>query len=126
MKVTLTPNITRYDNKMRLRMDKRTARILAVSAMAGILVGFIMSLLLSSLYSIFIGAATGLVIAALCITEIGGIPMLRVLRLQFKAALSPIRLTYTYQNADTLERLTLPEDPKERNDPNHETAQRKR
>lgn len=43
MKKTLTENISRYDEKMRFRMDGRTVRALLVSAVPTLVVGFLLS-----------------------------------------------------------------------------------
>ena len=43
MKKTLTENISRYDEKMRFRMDGKTVRALLISAVPALVVGFLLS-----------------------------------------------------------------------------------
>lgn len=81
MKKTLTQNISRYDNKIRLRYDLHTLRILLLSLAVGVGSGLLSGLLLPLIYSVGIGALTALIVFAVFLIRVNGIPLIRLLPL---------------------------------------------
>lgn len=79
MKKTLTQNISRYDDKMRLRMDKKTAIAATISLSCALTIGIPLCML-----SILIGMpAAVIVFIAAMLLQIGmidGVPLLKMLR----------------------------------------------
>lgn len=82
MKKTLTENITRYDNKMRLRMDMKTFKALAIALLPSALVGWLLCKL-SIMIGLPVMVLLFLALAALQIGLVEGVPLYRFLRAAF-------------------------------------------
>lgn len=82
MKKTLTENISRYDDKMRLRMDMKTARAALFALLPALAVGWLVGRI-----SILVGFPVGLVcfsaLFLLQVSKLDGVPMMSYLRLIF-------------------------------------------
>lgn len=111
MKKTLTENISRYDDKMRLRMDWKTARALIISALPAALIGWFFSST-SIMVGIPIGVFVFLAAAMFQLGMINGIPLysytIRILQQNKRR-----KLKYVYTDA---ERITLRDPETEEND----------
>lgn len=82
MKKTLTENITRYDNKMRLRLDMKTFKALSIALLPSVLVGGLLCKL-SIMIGLPIMVLLFLGLAALQIGLVEGVPLYRFLRAVF-------------------------------------------
>ncbi len=120
MKKNLTQNISRYDNKIRVRYNLRTLRILLVSAAVGVAVGLLLGTVLIGIYAVGLGALIALLLFGVQILEVDGMPLLTGLRL----ALFPPRFRQYEHTSDIPEERLNPDRYIERSTPN-EKAKRK-
>lgn len=104
MKKTLTQDITRYDNKIRLRLDLRTFRIAVVSALVGLVVGILLNYVSSFIYAVGMGVAAALFLFALQLVEKDGIPLIRRIPLMLAP---PAKRQYEHTANIPGERLTV-------------------
>lgn len=104
MKKTLTPNIRRYDNKIRVRYDLHTLRILLLSLAIGVAVGLLLRLLLPLIYAVGIGTLTALLVFAAFLIQVNGIPLIRVIPMLFTP---PDRRQYEHTALNPEDRLNL-------------------
>ncbi len=111
MKKTLTKNISRYDNKIRLRYNSRTLRILLVSVLIGFLVGYILSLVLQFVYAVGFGAIIALLLMMVQLVEMNGMPLIKYI---FLILSPPIKRQYEHTAVLPEDRLIL--DKTERKD----------
>ena len=122
MKKTLAQNISRYDNKIRVRYNLRTLRILLVSAAVGIAAGLLLGTVLIGIYAIGLGALIALILFAVQIVEVDGIPLLTGLRL----ALFPPHFRQYEHTARSPEDRLSPDSYKERSLPNEKAKRKER
>lgn len=122
MKKTLAQNISRYDNKIRVRYNLRTLRILLVSTAVGIAAGLLLGTVLIGIYAIGLGALIALILFAVQIVEVDGIPLLTGLRL----ALFPPHFRQYEHTARSPEDRLNPDSYKERSLPNEKAKRKER
>lgn len=75
MKKTLKKDITRYDNKMMFRFDKKTILATIKSACIGAAVAFLLYFVVGLLFAIFFGTLIGAIILVMQIAVVDGITL---------------------------------------------------
>lgn len=108
MKKTLTQNISRYDNKMMLKLNWRTVRALLISLLAALLSYVLISLLLSGFDALIGSCIMFFALAVLQLGEVGGVPLLKIVGMLIVDALGrrDIR-SYEHTADDPTERLII-------------------
>lgn len=105
MKKPLAQNISRYDNKMLFRLDKRTGKALLVSVLFGLIVCIILGLFLSLIYSISFAVMAGLLMLLAQIVEVEGVPFAKMILQSFFTPI--IKRQYEHTASHTYDRLSI-------------------
>lgn len=97
MKKNLTKNITRYDDKMKFRFDKKTIIALVKSVCIAAVVAFILYFILNLIFALFLGMVVGCIALIIQIASVDGMTMLDYIKITVKATIDPKMRKKPYQ-----------------------------
>lgn len=100
MKKNITKNITRYDDKMIFRFDKKTIIALAKSVCIAAVVAFILYFILNLIFALFLGMVVGCIALIMQIVSVDGMTMLDYIKITIKATIDPKMRKKPYQMQD--------------------------
>ena len=97
MKKTLTKNITRYDNKMVFRFDKKTILSTIKSACFGAVIAFLLYFVIGLIFAVFIGVLVGAILLVIQIAVTDGITLKDYLKRMIIIMIDPKSRKKPYQ-----------------------------
>lgn len=100
MKKNLTKNITRYDQKMMLRFDKKTMFALLKSVAVGGAIAFALYFVIGMIFAMFTGSIIAIVGLVLQVAAIDGVTMLDYIKSTIKSMIDPSIKKKPYQMVD--------------------------
>ena len=100
MKKNLTKNITRYDQKMMLRFDKKTMFALLKSVAVGGAIAFALYFVIGMIFAMFTGSIIAIVGLVLQVAAIDGVTMLDYIKITIKSMIDPSIKKKPYQMVD--------------------------
>lgn len=100
MKKNLTKNITRYDQKMMLRFDKKTMFALLKSVAVGGAIAFALYFIIGMIFAMFTGSIIAIVGLVLQVASIDGVTMLDYIKITIKSMVDPSIKKKPYQMVD--------------------------
>ena len=100
MKKNLTKNITRYDQKMMLRFDKKTMFALLKSVAVGGAIAFALYFVIGMIFAMFTGSIIAIVGLVLQVASIDGVTMLDYIKITIKSMIDPSIKKKPYQMVD--------------------------
>ncbi len=97
MKKKLTSDITRYDNRIRVRFNLYTFKALLLSGLIGTCI-FVPLLYVSMMLAVTLGLTAALIVFLLMITQIDGLPLYTYLIYTVCSVIKPDRQVKYYEN----------------------------
>lgn len=101
MRKTLTENISRYDDKMRLRLDLKTAKAFGIALLPAAFLGGVLSIVLTVLIGIPLAVTLFLALLLLQIGVRDGMPLYAFLKEVLRQS-ARTRIKYTYTGGDRI------------------------
>lgn len=112
MKKQLTEDITRYDDKMVLKFDKKTFKAAGIGLLVAVPVGILIGSLKGSIPALMIGSTVLIALFVLQIGTIQGMPLLAYLSGLLKILFCPGSFRRPYTHDPDPDRLTISPDMK--------------
>ena len=115
MKKTLTQNITRYDNKMTLRINVKTVKAIIISLIAAAIVFALFIKLFGMVITLILSVTVFLLVFIYKIGMVGGVPLSDYVRKIFRMLIKPGEQNLEYSHEKSEYRIVIEGEENEKN-----------